>query len=151
MSASGGSDGIGLIKFAQQTFDSIGSAAKAGIMGVILAVFAKVIDVGSAISDVFILPVQEIAVQGANVVGAFIGGMAGIIRQGAQTTINSLAPGASWAVGPLTYAFSIAAVAGGLYVMSLVLGMGFTSDTVPGTFTDFPFLGVDEEDEEQDE
>jgi len=150
MSASG-RDGFGLIAAASDRWNSISAAAQGGIMGVIAATFALLIDVGQAIADVFIIPTSELATQGGNVVEAFTGGIAAIIRQGAVTTVASIAPGATWAVGPLSFAFSVLAAGGGLYVMAAVLSRGFTSDTIPGTFTDIPFIGVDEEDEEADE
>jgi len=151
VSASGsGRDGLGIIAASWERFGSISTAGQAGIVGVITAAFAMIINAGQAITDVFILPIQQLAVEGGNVVTSFVGGIAAIIEQGARTTIASIAPGQTWAVGPLTFLLSIATVAGALYVMSLVLSVGFTSDTVPGTFTDFPFLGVDEEDEQSD-
>jgi hypothetical protein len=145
-----GRDGLGIIEFASERFGSISATGKAGIMGVILAVFKLAIDAGTAITEVFILPTGELARQAANVVQSFVGGIAGIIQQGAESTIAAIAPGQMWAAGPLAFTISIAAAAGGVYVMSVLLGVGFTSDTIPGTFTDFPFLGVDEEDEESD-
>lgn len=149
MSASGGSLGPwGLISRARN-FGSIGAIITAAVGGIMLAIPQEAIRAFQALVSVFVEPVQSLAGGAAGIVTAFLGGISSIIRQGAETTVATLAPQATWAVGPLTFGFSVAAAGGGLFVMALLLEQGPTSDAIPGTFTDFPLIGTDEEDEEQ--
>lgn len=152
-SSSGGGDrdGLSVIAFASDRFNSIGETARAGIMGAIIAVFTLFIDFWIAVAETVLVPLGEMATQLGNVVRAFIGGGAGIIGQGAESTIASLAPGSIWSFGPLGFAAGIIAAGLGWVVMSYFLGIGFTGNTIPFTSIDIPFIGVDEEDEEFDE
>lgn len=148
MSASG-RDGFTLISRASARWDSISAATQGGIIGVITAWFALIIEFGSAIAGTIIIPLSRMGELLAGVLDAFIGGAATIIGQGAVTTAQSLAPGSLFAAGPLAFAEAIAAAGLGLLVMAWILGRGPTSDTIPFSFTDIPFLGVDEEDEDE--
>lgn len=151
MSASGDRSGLGLIAFASNRWDSIGQTARAGVMGAIAAVFTLFIDFWLAVADTVLVPLQAMATELGNVVTAFIGGGAGIIGQGAASTIQSLGPDSLWSLGPLGFAAGIVAAGIGWVTMSYFLGIGFTGNTIPFSSIDIPFIGVDEEDEEFDE
>lgn len=148
MSASG-RDGLSFIQRASATWDSVGAAAQGGIIGVISAGFALFIEFWGAIADTIIVPLSRMGPLLAGILDAFIGGAAQIVGQGAVTSARSLVPGSFFAAGPLTFAEGIAAAGLGLLVMAWILGRGPTSDTIPFSFTDIPFLGVDEEEEDE--
>lgn len=118
-----------------------------GIGGIWLALYLAGIDFIQAAANLIILPVEAVGINASNVVQAFIGGAARIIQQGAITAQQSLLPGQVWAIGPFSFAISVGAIGIALYVMAELLSLEPTSDTIPFTFTDLPFLGVDEEEE----
>lgn len=150
MSASGDS-GLDVIAEASSRWNSIGGTVQAGIMGAVFGVFAMFIDFWRAVADTIIVPLSAMGDLLAGVLEAFIGGGASIIGQGATTTIQSLAPGSIWSAGPLTFAEGIAAAGLGILVMTWILSREVTSDTIPFSATDVPFLGVDEDDEDPSE
>jgi hypothetical protein len=147
MSASS-DDPLSIIAFAEQRWETIGGVAAGGIMGIILQFGVSITDLVGRLFDILILPLGAMGEQLGNIVTAFLGGVATIIQQGAQTTVASIAPGATWAVGPLTFAFGILAAGAGLAAMAWFLSLEVTSNIIPGSFTDVPFFGVDEEDED---
>ncbi|WP_254841141.1 hypothetical protein [Natronomonas marina] len=150
MSASG-DDGLGIIAFANKRFESPSSAVLASLTGAIVALGAAFIDFWTAVADVIIVPLSAMGELLAGVLQAFIGGGASIIGQGAATTVQSLVPGSIFALGPLTFAEGIAAAGAGILVMTWILSREVTSDTIPFSATDIPFLGVDEDDEDPSE
>lgn len=141
-------DPLSFVFAAESNWNSIGGVVGGGIMGVILAMTALGIDYLQAIATVLTAPLRALGVNLGALVGSYVGGAAGIIRTGAETTQQALLPGQVWAVGPLTFAFSILAAVGGLFVMAWVLSLSPTSDLIPFSFTDIPGLGVDEDEEE---
>lgn len=138
---------LGLIQEARTM--TLGSILAGGFGGVLLAWFIGGIELVQAGFNFIVSPLAAFGNQLARVVVAFVGGGARIIESGVATTVASVAPGATWAVGPLTFALQIGAAGAGLYVMALILSRPITSDTIPFSFTDLPFLGV-EEDEDDD-
>ncbi|MFC7077872.1 hypothetical protein [Haloarcula halophila] len=135
-----------LIARARDT-DNLGTTIVGGIGGTFLAVFYSGIDLIQAIVNLLVLPLEALGTNAAANVTALVGGAARIVQQGALTTQQSILPGQAWAVGPLTFGFSIAATGAGLFIMSEILARAPTSDLIPFTFTDVPFVGVDEEEE----
>jgi len=126
---------------------SIFNALYWGIGGVVASVFmafAIFIDVGQ---QLITKPLGRMATEIANLMGAIIGGASRIIDQAATTAVLSIAPGAKWAIGPLTYVISIAVMGAALYVLAQILESPVTSDTIPFTFSDLPVLGVEEDEE----
>lgn len=131
-----------------RSFPSLGAVLAGGFGATILAVFYQGIELLQAIVGVLLFPLEALGVNAAQIVSSFVGGIADIIQQGAITTQQAIAPGASWAVGPLTFFFAILAAGAGLVAMAFVLSLSPTSDALPGTFTDVPFIGVNENEED---
>ena len=151
MSASdGGRDPLSIIAFAESNWQSIGGAVAGGIMGVFTGFFSGLIDVITSIFGLLVQPIDVLGVEVGNFLGALVGGAADIVTQGAVTTQQAIAPGQSWAVGPLTFAFGIVSAAAGWYVFARVLAADATSDLLPFTGTDVPGVGANEESEGND-
>lgn len=155
MSASGDSGGVLPIIQEARTFPGLFAILFGGIGGLLLAFFQQVIETLRAVFGLFLTPLQVMA----SVVGRFLlalfGGIARIIGQGAETTIASISPGASFALGPLTFAESIGAAALGLFVVALLISQQITSNVIPGLLVDLPFIslipGVESPEEEAQE
>lgn len=141
------SEPSGLIQRAR-SYPTLGALLFGGIGGVILAFFEQVIRFMLAIVDFFLVPLTTFTGQLGNIIIAFVGGAARIITQGAVTSVESIAPTGAFALGPFTFAEGIGAAALGLFAMVIVLSLAPTSDLIPFSFTDFPLLGVDEDDED---
>lgn len=148
MSASGGRDGLSIIAFASDRFDSPSQAAIAGMSGAVLAIASLFINFWTALGNVIIVPLNAIGPLLARIQEAFLGGLAGIIGQGAASSIVSLQPGSIWTIGPLGFPSAIAVGGAGLLVMAYIIRLPMTSDFLIGSFTDLPVIGSDEEDEE---
>lgn len=144
--SSSGPSGLQFIGLSDSRFgNNLGRILRGGIGGILLALAAGAAAGVDAVFSVFINPVRAFATQLGNIVGSYLGGIAGIIRAGAITTQQSLLPGAAWAVGPLTFIFSIGVVGAAAYIMVQVLSIPGTSDTIIGSGTDFPLIGTEEE------
>lgn len=151
MSASdGGRDPLSIIAFAESNWASIGAAVAGGIMGLFTGFFAGLIDVVTSIFGLITQPLDVLGIEVGNFLGALVGGAADIVTQGAVTTQQAIAPGQTWAVGPLTFAFGVVAAAAGWYVFARVLAADATSDLLPFTGTDVPGVGANEESEGND-
>lgn len=129
-------------------FSGIGGAVEAGVGGVVITIFTGLALGIDTIRRLFTDPLIALIDGSSAFVFELVGGAAEIVEQGVQTTVESIAPGATWAVGPLTYAVSIIVVGVGLYVLAKILEQRATSDLIPFTFTDWPIIGADEEGEE---
>lgn len=101
----------------------------------------------SAILGVFINPLAAFGDGLGGIVDALLGGPATILNEAARVTANSFSSGvwAQW--GPFTWAMGIISILLGSYAVSVYLRQEQTSDWMPYSFTDLPFLGTDEEDE----
>lgn len=148
MSASGGRDGLSLIAFASDRFGTPSATAIAGLSGAVLAVSTLFIDFWSALASTLIVPLRAIGPLLARIQEAFLGGIAGIVGQGAASSIESLSPGSIWTIGPLGFPSAIMVAGAGLLAMAWVLAQPITSDWLIGSFTDLPFVGTEEEDED---
>jgi hypothetical protein len=140
-------DPLAFVTTADSRWNSIGGVVAGGIMGTLLAITALGINFFQATASVLTTPLEALGINLGGIVDSTVGGAADIIQTGAETTQAALLPGQPWAVGPLTFAFSILSVAAGLFVLAWILQFGATSDTIPFSFTDFPLLGVDEGEE----
>ncbi|MHB9286787.1 hypothetical protein ACKVMT_07075 [Halobacteriales archaeon Cl-PHB] len=129
-------------------YDGIGGALRAGVGGIIVTLLAGIAILVNTGRRLITDPLDSVINGVSNLMGAIIGGAGDIVRQGAETTVATIAPGATWAVGPLTYAFSIASIGVGLYVLAQIVEMRSTSNILPFTFTDLPVIGATEEGEE---
>jgi len=127
--------------------DGLSSAIKAGFGGIITTIAIGIALVVDTARQLITEPLLSLISNVGNVFNAMVGGGADIIRQGVQTSIQSIAPGAEWAVGPLTYLVGIAVMAGGMYIFAQVMEMEATSNLIPFSVTDLPIIGAREEDE----
>lgn len=131
-------------------FGPITNALLLGITGLILAIFTGLIDLAQAITSFFSRPIFAGGAGAADIVSAFLGGIANIIITGAEVTAFSLIPGpfqSPLLVPIFAFIYAVAIVGGAAFVMALVLNRFVTSDFVPGTGTDFPVVGQDEDEE----
>lgn len=144
MSASSPSGLIGRAR----SYPTLGALLFGGIGGVLLAGFEQVIAFILAVAGFIITPLTTFTQQLGEVIIAFVGGGADIILAGVGTSVASLAPGGNFALGPFTFAGAIGSAALGLGVMAFILSLSPTSDLIPFSFTDVPFLGIDEDEEE---
>lgn len=142
---------VNQVKLFKQFYDGLSDALVSGVGGVIATFFIGLALVVDSIRRLITDPLFAMGSAIADFMDGLIGGASDIIRQGVETSVQSIAPGQMWAVGPLTFALSILAMGVGLYALAWVLGRAETSDAIPFTFTDIPFIGVDEDDEGEGE
>lgn len=148
MSSSGSSfDPTKQVEQFRSLYGTISNALVSGVGGVISSFFLGMASIVAAIALMIYGPLNAMANGIADFMTGLVGGAADIIEQGVETTVTSIAPGATWAIGPLTFGLSILAMGAGLWALAWILGRAETSDTIPFTFTDIPFVGVDEEEE----
>jgi hypothetical protein len=133
----------------QERFGTLGAAAIAGVGSIIVTFFggiAILIDTGRRlITD----PIGAIIDGVTGFFDVLIGGSADLIRAGVETSISSVAPGSAWAIGPATFALTVAAWGAGLYVFSQILDFESTSNLIPFTSTDVPVIGSDESEDDE--
>jgi hypothetical protein len=134
----------------QERFDGdIGKAIAAGFGAIIVTVLgglALIIDAGRRlITD----PIGAIIDGVTLFFEVLIGGSADIIGQGVKTTVLSVAPGGAWTIGPLTFALTVGAWGLGLYAFTIIMDMEATSNLIPFTMTDLPFIGSDESEDDR--
>lgn len=136
-----------LFSFAS-TFDTLEKIIFVGIGGAILGFFAGLTDLIQAIFNFFSQPIFAGGQGATDIVLAFLGGIATVIQTGARVTAFSLFPGQSSLVVPLfAFVYAVAIVGVVAFVMATFLRRVATSDFVPGTATDFPGVGADEEED----
>lgn len=113
----------------------------------IIAFFAQLADLTEAIFDLVITPLETLA-DGSdalitNLIGSGDGtGAAGIIADGVSATSGDIS-----LFGIVGFPASILIALGGLILVAVFLSRDETSDILPGTFTDLPIIGVDEDEE----
>jgi hypothetical protein len=98
-----------------------------------------------------ILPLVALGESLAANVTALIGGYARIIEQGVETAVLSIAPGAQFAIGPLTTIIAVGTVAITSYAVAVALAQTVTSNFALGAGFDVPTPGFDGPEEDQDE
>jgi len=144
--------GLRFFRIAQQY-----RSLQAIIFGAIGGTILNFTDAGNrfitALFNVLILPLVAFGQGLADNVTALIGGYAAIIGQGVETTVLSIAPGAAFAVGPLTIIISILTVGAATYTVAVVLAQAATSNFALGAVFDVPtpgFSGPEEDTDNED-
>jgi len=135
-----------LVRNFYDDYEGIGSAGRAAIGGIIAALGIAAVALVDAVQALFTEPLASVAEGSAGVLNGLIGGAADILNQGAATAVQSIAPGASWAIGPLTYLLGIGVMGAAMYLFAQILQVPATSDLLPFTATDVPGAGAEEED-----
>lgn len=132
-----------------RSLGSIGAVIGTAVTAVILATTDAINLAINALAQFFTAPVFEGGTQGAEVVIAFVGGIANTIQAGQIATSNALVGlGAPFpALGGFIYAIAIAGA--GAWIMAWILQQTGTSDFVLGLVADFPGpFGAEEDDED---
>lgn len=130
----------------------IGAIVLAAVGSFIYAISQGINASINAAFSLFVDPVDALIDGSVDIVNALWGGWVDILEEGAKTTVESLAPGSAWAIGPFTQALSILTVAIGLYLIAWVVGQEYTSNLVPGLLVDnrlVAFLTTTPEEEEE--
>lgn len=128
---------------------SLAQILQSSIGGAMLALALMAISTVQSIFEVLTQPLDALGIELGNLVEALLGGPIDIIGQGAASAVASLEPGGMFYVGPLTFPLAVVTALSGGYVLAKYLELEITSDTIPFSFTDIPFIGVDEDDEGQ--
>lgn len=97
------------------------------------------------ILDVFIVPVRAVINGVGHLMLSILLGAADIVAAGAGTSAESLRVGILTALGPLTFPIGVGTILLTAYLMEAYLSQEPTSDFIPFTFTDFPFVGAEED------
>lgn len=126
--------------------EDLAGILKQGIGGVFLAIFVGIVAGINAIVDVVVEPISALAGALAQLVVATFGRPAQIIIQGVVTTAESLA--GPFNVGPATFALALASVLAGFYLVGQFLQEPETGNLIPGLPFDVPFVGQNEEGED---
>jgi len=142
-------DADGILRYT--TGKSLSQTIQNGIAGILMGIAASLISGILTIADLFIKPVDALALALQDVVRAFIVEPLMIIVQGAQTSAASIAPGGPFAMGPFTLAFGIVSVLAGYWVLSTYLRRGSTSNVIPAAPFDIslPWFRDEEGDPEE--
>lgn len=122
------------------------------VVGSIIYAFGQ--GVNSMINAGFSLFVDPVMAMVNGVVGVMndlYAGWRAMLRQGAETAVQALAPGSTWVIEPIAQAMAIASIAVSLYLIAQVLSSPFTSDTVFTSFVDNPIIGFLSETPEEEE
>ncbi|MFD1634623.1 hypothetical protein ACOZ4L_02695 [Haloplanus ruber] len=109
----------------------------------IAAFFLQAANAVEAISRVIIDPVTAFASGAGDIVTSLFGGSSQIIDIGADATAADLN-----IFGILGFPVGLGIVFVGGFLIAQYLGQPDTSDLIPLTFTDIPFLGVEESNDE---
>lgn len=131
------------------TGKSLRDVIATGIGGTLLAISASLISGILSIADLFIKPTQSLGAALGQIVNAFFVAPLEIIIQGAQTSAESLSPGAAFDLGPFTLSLAIVSVLIALYIVAAYLQEDETSNVIPGAPFDIslPFFREEEGDE----
>lgn len=125
---------------------------------------SSVDDLDGAVTRLFLLPIAAFFVQAANVVeaissvvidptfalGSGVGAVLGSILDGASEVVSAGAAASATDIsvfGLFGFPAGLGIALGGGLVLAWYLGRDETSDTIPFTFTDLPFVGVNEDEE----
>jgi hypothetical protein len=129
------------------TDQSLISILTAGIGGFIASLWVGGINIVQTGVSIITNPGDALATVAASLVDALIGLPVDIAEAGAASAVQSLSPGGMFYIGPLTWPIAVATALSGLMVLAWYLSQNATSDALPGTFTDLPLVGTDEEGE----
>lgn len=111
----------------------------------IITFFDKAAEAVSALMDMFIVPVNSLIDGLGQLILAMIGGAASIIGAGAEASAEAFLFGIWSALGPAAYPAAYISVLSGAYILVRYTMLDETSDLIPFSMTDFPFIGADEE------
>lgn len=121
--------------------DSLDSALTRLLLLPIAAFFVQAANAIEAGSEVIIEPLSTFGIGLSSVIDSFLGGSAEVINAGAGSTAGDVG-----VFGLLAFPAALLLVFVGAYVVANYLQQEETSDFLPLSFTDIPFLGVREED-----
>lgn len=120
-------------------------------LGAILFAFGAALSSGIVtIADVIIVPLSTLINQSGRLLESIIGGAAQIIDIGALTSALSIAPGARFDVGPVTFVLAIGVVLLAMYLIVNYLSLPETGNFSIAIPFDIPtpgFLGPEEDNE----
>lgn len=143
MSASGGTDWIDRLNDVSRVQDIDGALTRLLFLP-IAAFFVQAANAVEAISDVVINPLGAFADGLVSLVEAILGdGAADVISAGAEATQADIS---IFGIASLPVSFLI--VLGTAFILANYLQNDETSDLIPFSFTDIPFIGVQETPEE---
>ena len=125
----------------------LGSLARQGVGGWFLALSASFITGTQAVFDVLIIPIQAFTDAIGRLIEAIFGSPADIVIAGADASADSIGPGGEWAIGPFSFAIGVGSVLLAGLLIARYLQEDETSDLLPFTFSDFPGVGVEEDEE----
>lgn len=123
----------------------------ASVGATIYAFFQGIIEMMQTAFDLYIAPLAAMIDGVVTMVTTLYEGYSAVIEQGTTTAVQSIAPGATWAIGPFTQALSIGIVIVGIYVVARAIAAPWTSNLVPGILVDnriVSFFGETPEEEE---
>lgn len=131
---------------------TLGTALLSGVLAMWYAFAQGVAGMINAGFAIFIDPLMTMISGVVALVEALYLGWVDILEAGASTAVYSLAPGSTWAVGPLTQVLAIGSVGVGIYVVARIVSSEVTGNAVFGTLVDNRFLawlGTTPEEEEE--
>lgn len=127
--------------------DNYGEIIFSGLGAISLA-FGSAISAGIlTVADVFIVPAQALIRGLGELVGSLFGGAATIIDFGALASAISIGPEGLFA-SPLSFAVGIGIILLGLYLIAQFREEPETGNLIPGLPADIPFIGSEEEGED---
>jgi hypothetical protein len=141
--SSGGTDWIDRLNQVSSVDDIDGAFTRLLFLP-IAAFFVQAANAVEAISNVIIAPLGQFADGLVAIVRSLLGdGAAEIIEAGAEASAADIS-----VFGIASFPVGLGVAFGGAFVLSLYLSNQDTSDLIPFSFTDIPFLGVEEDPEE---
>jgi hypothetical protein len=124
------------------TINDLDSALTRLLFLPIAAFFVQAANAVEAVSNVLIAPLDSFATGVASIVSELLGGSAGIIESGAGTSASDVS-----VFGIISFPVAV-----GLTFITAILVANYlqqeeTSNFLPFTFTDIPFVGIQEEED----
>lgn len=126
--------------------ESLAESLRLGISAVFTAIGAVFTTGVFTLADLWILPAQALADVTAFGVEVIFGSPLGVIFAGAQETMESLTGG--WSLGPFTLPFAVAIVLFTFWIVYQSIQEPESSNIFPIGVTDIPFVGTEEEGED---
>jgi hypothetical protein len=108
----------------------------------IAAFFVQASNAVEALTRVFIDPTIALATGADSFVTALIGGSGTILEAGAESSAEGVG-----VFGIFAQPIALLVVLASAYLLARYLVADTTSDAIPFTFTDFPLIGADEDEE----
>lgn len=133
---------------------TLATIAGGSIGGLIYAWGQGAIEMSQAAISVLVDPVVAMVGGTVDLVGSLYGGWVDIIEAGTRTSVQALAPGSQWAIGPFTQGVALVSVFLGLFLVAKFIAQRWSSNFVPGILVDnriIAFLSTTPEEDEQGE